>query len=136
MHEGWHNDQHLILFEGDEVTNASNRYDIDRWLAGFTVIGLLGWDDFIVRDRAGGIFTVPTLPTIPEYLEAFELPPEPIALQPDTDHQGRVKWYIKPVALGGDPGLGENLTWVAHNDHAPLVRWWNAKYREVTATNP
>jgi hypothetical protein len=37
-------------------------YGIPRHLPGFAVVAISGWDDFIVRDEAGAVFRVPTVP--------------------------------------------------------------------------
>jgi hypothetical protein len=33
--------------------------------------------------------------------------------------------------FGGDPTLGDNVTWVTLTQHTELVQWWNQKYREL-----
>lgn len=48
MNEGWLDDDYLILFSKSESVDASRRYDMARLLPGFTVVGLLGWDDLLV----------------------------------------------------------------------------------------
>jgi len=62
MIEGWGEDDYLILFEEGEIEVVSTRYDIAKVLPGYRVLGLKGWDDFIVSDKAGNVFTIPTLP--------------------------------------------------------------------------
>ena len=42
-----------------------------------------------------------------------------------------IKWYITPVVFGGDPSLADNVTWVALDQHAQLVKFWNGKYGEI-----
>jgi len=54
-------------------------------------------------------------------------------LQPDGRFTGKIKWYVKPIALGGDAGVGENLVWVSHEEHGQLVKWWNDKYLALKA---
>nr|CAP48362.1 putative integron gene cassette protein [uncultured bacterium] len=130
MIEGWNDDQYLILFDEIESGEASERYRIDDALPGFTIVGLLGWDDLIVRNEQGRTFTVPTVPINTAELQPYEIPKDPL-LTLDSDAAGRIKWYIKPVVFGGDPGIGDNLTWVSHEQHAELVIWWNLKYRET-----
>ena len=131
MKEGWYNDDHLILFNEAEVLSASDRYGISNVLPGFQIIGLRGWDDFLVRDDKGSVFTVPTLPLDAKYLAPFSLPSAEISLQEDSRFAGKIKWYLTPVVFGGDPKSGENIYWVNHDLHAQLVRWWNDKYRAI-----
>lgn len=55
-------------------------------------------------------------------------------LEPDSRFKGKIKWYTTPIAFGGDAKLGENMTWVSHEEHAQLVRWWNNQYRSTVDT--
>lgn len=135
MNEGWYDDDYLILFDGSEIASATERYAISQSLPGFDVLGLRRWDDFIVRDPSGQTYSVPTVPAIAKYLSAFSIP-EGTQLRPDEKLRGKIKWYVKPVVFGGDPGLGENVIWVTHEVHAQAVRWWNEMYRSVKGQNP
>jgi hypothetical protein len=53
-------------------------------------------------------------------------------LIPDERFTDRIKWYTTPIVFGGDPNLGENVTWVTHDQHVKLVGWWNKQYRDLT----
>jgi len=131
MNEGWLGDDYLILFDEAEVAVASDRYAISQLLPGYQVLGLRGWDDFILRDSAGQTYSVPTVSVNTKYLSPFNLPETKLSLRPDPSFSGRIKWYVTPIAFGGDPSVGENLIWVTHEQHAQLVRWWNDKYRSL-----
>jgi hypothetical protein len=132
--EGWLGDEYLILFEGSEICAAADRYAADLALCGFDLIGLRGWDDFIVQDQTGDCFSIPTVPYDKKYLTPFQMPNGAPELQPDVRFTGRIKWYIKPLVFGGDPEIGDNLVWVSHEEHAELVRWWNKLYQSTTRT--
>ena len=137
MTEGWHADDYLILFAEDEIAPASERYAIDQMIPGYRVIGLRGWDDFILRDSSGHTHLAPTVPVDPQLLSPFAMPEGATALRLDERYSGKIKWYIKPLVFGGDAQVGENLTWVSHEQHAQLVKWWNDQYRRVKSqTNP
>jgi hypothetical protein len=131
MREGWHNDDYLILFDETEVYAASNRYAISELLPGFEITGLLGWDDFVVRDTAGHTYTVPTVAPDARRLSPFVPPSHQAALQSDNRFTVRIKWHVKPIVFGGSPDVGENITWVSHEQHARMVKWWNEKYRQL-----
>jgi hypothetical protein len=131
MKEGWLGDEYLILFDDLEVAAFSERYALSRFLPGFQVLGLRGWDDFIVRDSQGSTFTIPTVPIDPQYLAPFAMPERVDRLGPDARFSGKIKWYVKPVLFGGDPGLAKNLIWVTPEKHAELVQWWNDPSRFV-----
>ena len=130
MTEGWYNDDYLILFDEGAAT-LDRAYGVSAALHGYRVLGLRGWDDFIVEDSAGTRFTVPTVPLLKEHLAPFSGPKDSDSLRPDADLRGRIKWYITPIVFGGDPNLGANVTWVTLEQHAQLVTWWNKKYHEV-----
>jgi hypothetical protein len=93
------------------------------------LLGLRGWDDFIVQDAAGNTFCVATVPADPQYLEPYPEPDLQAALNADSRFGGRIKWYVKPVVFGGDSAPGPNLNWVDHQQHAQLIKWWNDQYR-------
>jgi len=133
MREGWHGEDYLVLFDESEVAAASERYEVLRLLPGFKVLGLRSWDDFVVRNATGQTYTVPTLPLDTQHLSSFSVPDGETTLQSDGRFTGKVKWYVKPIAFGGDAGVGENLVWVSHEEHAQLVKWWNDKYRSLKA---
>jgi len=58
LRQGWHWDEYLVLFTDRVATAASDGYGIADMLPGYQIVGLRGWDDFIVRNSDGGQFTV------------------------------------------------------------------------------
>ena len=130
MQEGWHGDDYLILFNEPEMAQASERYGIAEVFPGHVIVGLRGWDDFIVRDERGHTFSVPTVPLDADHLSPFSLPKE-FQLNADPRFSGKIRWYVKPLVFGGDPHPGENVIWIGQEQHAQLVRWWNAQYRSL-----
>ena len=132
MRQGWHGDEYLVLFTDREATAASDGYGIADMLPGYQLVGLRGWNDFIVRNSDGGKFTVPTVPCDPKYLQPYQLPAPQSELTPDERFTNRIKWYTTPIAFGGVPNLGENVTWVTHDQHVKLVGLWNKQYRDLT----
>jgi len=132
MNEGWSGDDYLILFADSEISAVSEAYDIQALLPGYQIVGLRGWDDFIVRDANGDLFSVPTVPCIPKYLEPYELPSRMIELETDVRFAGKIKWYVKPILFGGDPSASENIQWVTRDVHARSVQWWNQLYRDLS----
>jgi hypothetical protein len=131
MVEGWHGDEYLVLFEAD-APRLERAYPFAECVPGFRLLGLSGWDDFIVTDQAGGIFRVPTVPLDVDRLEAVALP-EGVerSLEPDPQFTGRIKWYVKPILFGGDPESETNVVWVTLVHHIELVRFWNDTYRRL-----
>jgi hypothetical protein len=131
MTEGWHDDEYLVLFSEDEVDPMTECYGLKHFIDGFRIIGLRGWDDFILQDASAKSFTMPTVPIALEYLQPFTLVIDSSKIRPDLRFTGKVKWYAKPPIFGGDPNAKENLTWINFRQHADAVQWWNQKYLEV-----
>ena len=129
MREGWSDDDYIVLF-GAHAGDLEAAYGICAALPGYRLVGLRSWDDFIVEDASGARFVVPTVPVLVEHLSPFNIDDQR-PLKADDRMVGRIKWYITPLVFGGDPKLGNNVIWVTLEQHAQLVTWWNAKYREM-----
>jgi hypothetical protein len=101
MQEGWLNDDYLILFDDEhEAETAADRYALASTLPGFRLIGLRGWDEFLVVDEKGGVFSVPTVPLDRNELALFRMPAGAVELERDDRFAGKIKWYVKPVIFG------------------------------------
>ena len=132
MIEGWNDDTYLILFEEQaDAVAMTERYGLPEILPGFTVAGLSGWDDLIVRDASGQFFTVPAVPMTPEHLQRYSFDIDLSAVSPDDQLRGKIKWYVTPLVFGGDPSSEDNVAWITLEEHVNAVRWWNQKYREI-----
>jgi hypothetical protein len=107
MQEGWQGDDYLILFNEPEIAQVSAGYGIADFLPGHVIVGLRGWDDFIVRDERGNTLSVPTVPLDARHFSPFSLPKE-LQLKADPRFSGKIKWYVQPLVFGGDPHPGEN----------------------------
>jgi hypothetical protein len=136
MREGWYEDYYLVLFDESEIAPASDRYEIRQLLADYEVIGLHGWDDFIVRDASGQTYSVPTVPLTTRDVEPFNVPKHGATLKADPRFKGKIKWYVQPLAFAGNPQADENIIWVDHAKHSELVRFWNEQYRQLGGNNP
>jgi hypothetical protein len=134
MIEGWHGDDYLVLFE-EEASRMTALYGLREFLPGYDVVGLRGWDDFIVADEKQSLFSLPTVPLEPKHLEPFSTVIQRAAIMPDVRFKNKVKWYVKPVLFGGDPSSKENMAWVSFDQHAELIRWWAKTYRDTVAKN-
>ena len=132
MKEGWLDDDYVILFE-EKSSSLHEAYALTDFLPGYRLVGLRGWDDFMVEDNRGVLFTVPTVPLSQSQLRQLEMELTHADLVADEGKIGQIKWYIKPVCFGGDPNVGPNLQWISLEQHTQLVRWWNQKYRELAS---
>lgn len=131
MTEGWFNDDYWILCDDqDEAEQVTALYGISDYLPGYLVVGLKGWDDFILCNPESRYFTVPSVPLDEQYLEPFEFPAAPLQLEEDPRLTGKIKWYITPLIFGGNPEAKENMAWLTPAKHAEFVRWWNDLYRQ------
>jgi len=130
MKEGWLDDDYIILFE-EKSDSLQEAYALMDFLPGYHLIGLLGWDDFIVENDRGVLFTVPTVPLLKQHLRQLDMDLFHAELVADEGKTGQIKWYIKPVCFSGDPNVGPNVQWVTLEHHTQLVKWWNQKYREL-----
>ncbi|OED13445.1 hypothetical protein [Burkholderia sp. A2] len=128
MVEGWHGDDYIVLFVDEEASATASACGFNTALPGFSLLGLRGWQDFIVEDEAGATFTIPCVPLDTRYLASFNLP-VPGDLEPDPRLAGKVKWLVKPLIFGGSADAEENVSWITHQQHGELVRWWNEQYR-------
>ncbi|MEO6003797.1 MAG: hypothetical protein ABIZ04_09980 [Opitutus sp.] len=132
MKDGWHNEEHFVLFESkDEATAATTRYSLSDYLPGFFIVGFRGWDDFILCDVHGEYFTVPTVPLTKAELTPYSFPANTLKLKSDARFENRIKWYVTPIAFGGSPTQKENVVWITHEEHVELVRFWNKTYRDI-----
>jgi hypothetical protein len=126
--EGWLDDDYLVLFSEAEAPAQAERYGILSALPGYVLVGLRGWDEFIVLDDTGTMLSLPTLPLDEANATPFTLPPS-FDLVADSRFSNKIKWYVKPLVFGGDVNDQNNLTWVSLAHHAELVVWWNAQYK-------
>ena len=132
MKEGWCGEDHFILFDENETILATEEYGISNYLDGFQVVGLLGWDDFILSNGSQ-FYMLPTIPIAPEYLELVQAEKLPDDLEVDERFLGKIKWYTTPILFGGDSSSEENMVWVNHKQHRELVNYWNQQYQIAKA---
>lgn len=88
MNEGWHGDTYLIVLTQDESAAAMTAYGFNRFLPGYTLVGLRSWIDFIVVNQVGAMYTVPTVLLDPSLVTAFPNP-QHVALEADEGSPGK-----------------------------------------------
>lgn len=133
MNEGWLGEDYLILFSDLEVASETDRYRLVEWLPDFAIVGLRGWDDFIVRATDGVTYTIPTVPLDKRYLTPFDIPTN-TSLKRDDRYNGQIKWHVTPLVFGGDAMAEDNTIWIGSEQHAAAVAWWNALYIELNGS--
>ena len=124
MREGWFGERYLIIFDEEESIKATSEYNLNMLPPGYRIEGLLSWDDFILSHK-GRFYTCPTVPLAEEHIKPLPLKKLPKNLKRDPRYEGQIKWYVKPLAFGGDPELEENVYWISHGEHRDLVKLWN-----------
>ena len=132
MREGWCNDDYWVLCEDQkEAEHLTAIYGLAEYLPGYFIVGLKGWDYFILIDRESQYFSVPTIPLEQASLAPFHFPAEPLRLESDDRFTRKIKWYVKPIPFGGDPSAKENMAWLSLDEHAEVVKWWNKFYYDT-----
>ncbi len=132
MISGWHNDEYLILFEEQpEAIAMSDRYGISERIPNHTLIGIRGWNDFILMSSEGSLMIAPTIPARKEELEFWNSEINIAEIKPDTEIGNKIKWLVTPLIFGGSPTAEENVEWITIDQHVDLVNWWNSKYDEL-----
>ena len=126
MREGWFNNDYWSLCEDQkEADLLTAAYGLAEYLPGFFIIGLKGWDDFILADSTSQHFLVPTVPLERASLAPFRFPNESLRLESDERFTKKIKWYVKPIRFGGDPSAKDNMAWVSEDEHVQAVKYWN-----------
>lgn len=131
MIEGWHGDDYLILFDEAESRDFSTRYEIERYLPGHLVVGLIGWEDFILAGPEGKLLTVPAVPLDAAFLAPLAIRIDASRLERDERFAGKIRWRVQPIVFGCDPVGQDNVHLVTVADHVEFVKWWNDLYRDV-----
>jgi hypothetical protein len=135
MIEGWDDERYLILFDNNEIPDWTRRYELETYLPGYEVVGLLSWDDVLVRSSGGEQFTVPTVPLDTRYLAPLTINVDAKRLRPDPHLSGKIKWYVKPIVFGGDPASEENIAWITLAQHVDAVKYFNRLFRSLRDGN-
>jgi len=134
MREGRCNDDYWALCEDQkEAEHLTAIYGLAEYLTGYFIVGLKGWDDFILCDREGRYFLIPTFPLERASLAPFRFPAETLRLESDEKFTNKIKWYVKPIRFGGNPNENENIAWLSLDQHAEAVKWWNKFYCDTFA---
>jgi hypothetical protein len=132
MKEGWFGDEYVILFDESELGEKQRAYQIDALLPGYQLLGLVGWDDFIVKEiETQKTYKVPTVPLASEHKLEWAVDLDARNFDSDDRFRGEIKWYVKPIIFGGDPGSEDNLVWISHEDHVQAVNYWNQLYSKM-----
>ena len=82
MKEGWFNDDYWLLCEDKkEAERLTTSYGLSDYLPGYFIVGLKGWDDFILVDQESKYFLIPTVPLERKKLSPFSFPTEKLQLK-------------------------------------------------------
>ena len=131
MTEGWHDKDYVQLFDEADVYRLTQAYRFPPSMIDYRVIGLIGWDDFILKKYDGSVAQIPTVPLDFEYLRPLPLSIENAKILPDSRFVGKIKWYIQPLVFGGDATSEKNMAWLSLDQHIQAVTFWNRKYLEI-----
>jgi|SRR5580765_7784264 len=132
MKEGWFNNDYWALCESQaEAERLTTLYSLAQYLPGYFIVGLKGWDDFILINRESQYFTVPTVPLDQANVTPFNFLAGTLRLEADNRFDKKIKWYVKPIRFGGDPSAKENMAWLSLEQHVEAVKWWNKFYSDT-----
>lgn len=93
MREGWYKEDYWALCEDQkEAEHLTALYGVAKYLPGGFIVGLKGWDDFILTDRESHYFTVPTVPLDRANVAPFHFPGETLRLEADERYAKKIKW--------------------------------------------
>jgi hypothetical protein len=129
MKEGWNSDKYWILFNKEEIPIITRRYNIEKFIKGYKIIGLMNWEDFILEDKNGKHYLMPTIPIDLKHIKAIEYS-EITEFKEARKYKGKIKWYIKPIIFLGNPDDKKNISWINLEEHVKMVKLWNDKYLE------
>jgi len=73
-----------------------------KYLPGYFIVALKGWDDFVLCDRKGQYFLVSTVPLERGTLAPFQFSAASARLEFDERFRGKIKWYVKPIRFAGE----------------------------------
>lgn len=132
MREGWNNNDYWSLCEDQkEAEILTAKYGLADYLPGYFIVGLKGWDDFILCDGEGQYFSVPTFPLERSNLVPFSFTSESCHLESDERFTRKIKCYVKPIRFGGDPASKDNMVWLSQDEHVRAVKYWNKFYDDT-----
>jgi hypothetical protein len=137
MKEGWFNDNYWAICETpQEAKDITVLYGLTDYLPGYSIVGMKGWDDFILADWESQYHIIPVLPLDRKYLKPFHFPAQTFRLEKDERFTRKIKWYVQPTVFGGDPSSEGNILWLSLDEHAKAVKWWNKLYLDVVPKRP
>lgn len=130
MKSGWHQNIHYNIFTEEEALCFYTKYNIDNYIPEYRLIGLIGWDDFIIS-KNNEFYKIPTVPIDLKYCEKLPILDLSIKLTEDSRIKNLIKWYIKPIVFGGNPEAQDNVEFIDIEKHCQYVNFWNKKYFEI-----
>jgi hypothetical protein len=138
--EGFLAHGYVRLYSADQVSSLNRDYAVQEWLPGHVLIGSDGGGTAITLAPDGAVLEVPFIPMDARYctrrvqnwtsflgvaVVGVDRP------QPKPAYIGKEIHELQPVLFGGDPCDPANKVALSPEEHAPLVVWWNRKFREV-----
>ena len=135
MIEGWHDkDDYVILYEEqlEAPADGGSLWDCGALSPGFHTSGIKLAGTTSYYETLPGNYAAPrSCWSVREYLQPLGFQLDPSRIQSDARFTNRIKWYITPLVLGGDPSSEKNMTWLSLEQHVEAVKWWNETYRKM-----
>jgi len=138
--EGFLGEAYVRLYSAEQLAPLNRAYGVQEWIPGHLLIGSNGGGEAIALAPDDRVVEVPFIPMDARYsrlrapdwdsfLAAGSLPGE--RPEPSPAYIGKEIHEIQPLIFGGDPCDPANKAALSPEEHAPVVVWWNRRFREV-----
>lgn len=145
--EGFIGEIYFRLYPAEKIIPLNTLYGTSEFAPSLLIFGSDGGGEafaFDMRQAPTRIIQIPFIPMRLEYaidlgesfseciahFQAKSQHNQPVA-QPEPSRIGREIHEILPVVFGGDPIDPANKVFLAPEEYAPYVVWWNRKYQEL-----
>jgi hypothetical protein len=150
--EGFMGSEYVRLYPSKKLAELNKAYDVQEFAPGLLIFGSNGEGDafaFDYRQNQPGVVRIPFIPMDIGYLEEegssvtefllSHVEATPLELRntttPNPELIGKEIHEMMPIVFGGSPDNLDNKVFLAPEDYAEYVRWWNHKYLELKGHN-
>jgi hypothetical protein len=142
--EGFIGENYLRIYPVDRLPQLNVAFGVAEFAPELRIFGSNGGGEAfaLVVGGAPRFVQVPFIPMVHQYARdlGFDLEEFLARLRggagddwsPSPEHVGMEVHEIQPIVFGGDPRDRANKALLPTAEYAPVVMWWNRKYREVT----
>jgi hypothetical protein len=142
--EGFIGENYLRIYPVDRLPPLNLAFGVAEFAPELRIFGSNGGGEAFAI-LAGGVprfVQLPFIPMVRKYSRDLGSDLEEFMIRlrggaeddwsPKAEHVGMEIHEVQPIVFGGDPADRANKVLLPTTEYAPLVVWWNRKYREVT----